>query len=596
MRYKPRNKGTRISRDGELLNTLLISRGVDNPSEFLNVNESDIHDGMLFKNMDRGLNMLNWHIENNSKIHILLDVDTDGAMSGSEFGYYIKDINKKANITYSMNQGKKHGIITENIPKDIDLLIVPDAGSNDVKECKELSEKHDIDILIVDHHIIERENQYAIVINNQDGKYPNKTLSGSGVVYKFCKEYDKKYGYNYADKYLDLASIGIVGDSMDLRNYETRYLVLKGLNKINNNLIKEILVKNKTIETLEDEASINIKSVEWDIAPCFNATIRSGKAEEREDMIKAITGVLEDREYKPRKSKTNPNPEIETHTIQKTMARVFNNIRSRQNKLVAKRMENLISKIKEENLACNKVIIVDSSDIIEETTFTGLVANKLSDYYKRPVLVLKKLNDTIFGGSGRNFNLSPIEDLNALLCETGFFESVSGHPNAFGIKIKEENVQKATNLLNEKLKDVVMEDIYIVDYEIPIGRLKEKDIIQVGKWTDIWGGEGLKEPLFAITDINLNIEDIKLLGDKRNFIRIEKTIGDNKIILIKKYTNEEEYNKMIMKNKKGLTKKSNNKVKLDVIGKFIINKWNDNEYGQIEIVDYNVSKANDFRF
>ncbi|WP_252241536.1 DHH family phosphoesterase [Clostridium sp. ZBS18] len=596
MRYKARNKGTRISRDGELLNTLLISRGVNNPSKFLNVDESDVIDGMLLKNMDRGLNMLNWHIENNSKIHILLDVDTDGAMSGSEFGYYIKDINKKANITYSMNQGKKHGIITENIPKEIDLLIVPDAGSNDVKECKELSEKHDIDILIVDHHIIERENQYAIVINNQDGAYPNKTLSGSGVVYKFCKEYDKKYGYNYADKYLDLASIGVVGDSMDLRNYETRYLVLKGLNKINNNLIKEILIKNKAIETLEDEASINIKSVEWDIAPCFNATIRSGKAEEREDMIKAITGVLEDREYKPRKSKTNPNPEIETHTIQKTMARVFNNIRSRQNKLVAKRMENLISKIKEENLACNKVIIVDASDIIEETTFTGLVANKLSDYYKRPVLVLKKFNDTIFGGSGRNFNLSPIEDLNALLCETGLFESVSGHPNAFGIKIKEENVQKATNLLNEKLKDVIMEDVYIVDYEIPIGRLKEKDIIQVGKWADIWGGEGLKEPLFAITDINLNIEDIKLLGDKRNFIRIEKTIGDNKIILIKKYTNEEEYNKMIMKNKKGLTKKSNNKVKLDVIGKFIINKWNDNEYGQIEIVDYNVSKANDFRF
>jgi single-stranded-DNA-specific exonuclease len=209
MKYKVLNKGYSINRDGELLNVLLKSRGVENPEEFLNVNESHIHDGMLLKNMDRGLNMLNWHIENNSKIHIILDVDTDGVNSGAEIGYYIHDVNEELEITYSMNEGKKHGIIVNNIPKNIQLLIVPDAGSNDIAQCKILSEKYDIDILILDHHVIEKENPYAIVINNQDGQYPNPTLSGAGVVYKFCKEYDKKYSYDYADDYLDLASIGI---------------------------------------------------------------------------------------------------------------------------------------------------------------------------------------------------------------------------------------------------------------------------------------------------------------------------------------------------------------------------------------------------
>lgn len=596
MKYKVVNKGYSIDRDGELLNILLKSRGVDNPQEFLNVNKSHVHSGMLLKNMDRGLKMLNWHIENNSKIHIKLDVDTDGVCSGAEIGFYIHDVNEDLDITYSMNEGKQHGIIVESIPKDTQLLIVPDAGTNDVKQCKILSEEYDMDILILDHHEIEKENPYAIVINNQDGEYPNSTLSGAGVVYKFCKEYDKKYSYDYADDYLDLASVGIVGDSMDLRNYETRYLVLKGLNKINNKLLKEILIKNKNIETLDDDASINIKGVEWDIAPCFNATVRSGKPEERLDMIKAITGQKDNREYKPRKSKDNPNPQIEIHTIQKTMARVFNNIRSRQNKLVAKRMEDLIARIQEQNLAINKVIIVDGSDIIEENTFTGLVANKLADYYKRPVVVLKHFKDDLYGGSGRNFNLSPIDDLREVLLDTKMFESVSGHSNAFGIKIKEKNVNQATQVLNEILKDVKMEDIYTVDYEIPVGRLKEKDIVQVGSWCDIWGGEGLKEPLFAITDISLNIEDIKLLGDKRNFIRIEKTIGNNKIVFIKKYANEDIYNQMIMKTKKGISKKSVGKVKMDVIGKFCINEWNDYKYGQIEIVDFNVSNLKEFRF
>jgi single-stranded-DNA-specific exonuclease len=596
MKYKVVNKGYSIDRDGELLNILLKSRGVDNPQEFLNVNKSHVHSGMLLKNMDRGLKMLNWHIENNSKIHIKLDVDTDGVCSGAEIGFYIHDVNEDLDITYSMNEGKQHSIIVDTIPKDTQLLIVPDAGTNDVKQCKILSEEYDMDILILDHHTIEKENLYAIVINNQDGEYPNSTLSGAGVVYKFCKEYDKKYGYDYADDYLDLASVGIVGDSMDLRNYETRYLVLSGLNKINNKLLKEILIKNKNIESLDDDASINIKGVEWDIAPCFNATVRSGKPEERLDMIKAITGQKDNREYKPRKSKDNPNPQIEIHTIQKTMARVFNNIRSRQNKLVAKRMEDLIARIQEQNLAINKVIIVDGSDIIEENTFTGLVANKLADYYKRPVVVLKHFKDDLYGGSGRNFNLSPIDDLREVLLDTKMFESVSGHSNAFGIKIKEKNINQATQVLNEILKDIKMEDIYTVDYEIPVGRLKEKDIIQVGSWCDIWGGEGLKEPLFAITDISLSIEDIKLLGDKRNFIRIEKTIGNNKIVFIKKYANEDIYNQMIMKTKKGISKKSVGKIKMDVVGKFTINKWNDNKYGQIEIVDFNVSNSKEFRF
>jgi single-stranded-DNA-specific exonuclease len=596
MKYKVLNKGYSINRDGELLNVLLQSRGVNNPQEFLNVNKSHVHNGMLLRNMDRGLNMLNWHIENNSKIHIKLDVDTDGVCSGAEIGFYIHDVNEDLDISYSMNEGKQHSIIVDTIPKDTQLLIVPDAGTNDVKQCKILSEEYDIDILILDHHTIEKENSYAIVINNQDGEYPNSTLSGAGVVYKFCKEYDKKYGYDYADDYLDLASVGIVGDSMDLRNYETRYLVLSGLNKINNKLLKEILIKNKSIESLDDDASINIKGVEWDIAPCFNATVRSGKPEERLDMIKAITGQKDNREYKPRKSKDNPNPQIEIHTIQKTMARVFNNIRSRQNKLVAKRMEDLIGRIQEQNLAINKVIIVDGSDIIEENTFTGLVANKLADYYKRPVVVLKHFKDDLYGGSGRNFNLSPIDDLREVLLDTKMFESVSGHSNAFGIKIKEKNINQATQVLNEILKDVKMEDIYTVDYEIPVGRLKEKDIIQVGSWCDIWGGEGLKEPLFAITDISLNIEDIKLLGDKRNFIRIEKTIGNNKIVFIKKYANEDIYNQMIMKTKSGIGKKSTGKIKMDVVGKFTINEWNDNKYGQIEIIDYNVSNLKEFRF
>jgi len=55
--------------------------------------------------------------------------------------------------------------------------------------------------------------------------YSNKTLSGVGVVYKFCQYIDKFLGQDYANNLLDLVAVGMVSDMMDLRNFETRELI-----------------------------------------------------------------------------------------------------------------------------------------------------------------------------------------------------------------------------------------------------------------------------------------------------------------------------------------------------------------------------------
>lgn len=537
--------------------------------------------------------------------------DVDGCTSFAIIYGYLRDLthfNKEPlNITYSMNKGKKHGIIVNNIPKDVDLLIIPDSGTNDYKEAEILQEEYSIDILILDHHNFEDdyykkpEINNVVVINDQDGVYKNNTLSGAGVVYKFIKEYDKKYGYDYADDYLDLCAIGNIGDLMDLRNFETRYLVLKGLSFIGNQLFREILTKEGIFEDSErlkvdDDPEVKISHVGWNLAPKINACIRYGSEEERQDMLKALIGIKEIREYKPKKSKNNPNPQVEQQTLEKFMARVLSNIHSRQSSKVKKYMNKLIEIIEEQYLNDNKIIVIDSSDIIEESTFTGLVANKLAEYYKRPCLVLREFDKDTFGGSGRNYELCEIDNLNKALKGLNCFEEVAGHDNSFGIKIKKNNIEKMIKSFNETYKDMKIEDVYLCDYEIPVGRLKEKDILQIGKWDNIWGGEGLKEPLFAITNITLDQKDIKLVGEKRTTIRFQKSIGSNSITFIKFRTNEEEYNKMIMKNKSAITSKKSTKLTLDVIGKMKVNEYNGSLFPQIEVVDFNVSKAKDIRF
>jgi len=589
------NKGYDLITEDELLDILLKNRGVENPKELLNINGSVLHDGILFKNMERGLNMLNWHIENNSKIHIIDDVDQDGLTSATIIHNYIKNINNNIDITHSMNDNKIHGIIVKNLEQyEFDLLIIPDAGTSDVKQSKELIETRDVDILILDHHTIEEDNPYAIVINCQDGQYPNPTLSGAGVVYKFIKEYDKKYGLDFAENDLDLVAIGIVGDSMDLRNYETRYLAIEGLKKINNNFIKEFLIKNK-----KEEESINFEFVGWKIAPFINAVTRIGTQEEKMDLINAFLGIEDLREYQPRrKKKTDDKPPVEIHTLQKTMVRESNNIKSRQDKLVTKSMEQLIEIIETQKLNNNKVIIVDATDILEKS-FTGLVANKLTNIYKRPIIILKKMkeknNEIIYGGSFRNYNLFPVESFMDILKELDTFIMVGGHNNAGGHQIKESKIQETQNKLNEFFKDIDIEDVYLVDYEIPVGKLKEKHVLQIGQWENIWGNT-LRKPIFAITQIILQVTDIQLLGEKRNLIKFEKNIGNNKISFIKKFSGEDTYNKMIMKSHKGLSKSKTNKIKMDVIGEFEINKWNNNDFPQVNIIDFNVENAKEFRF
>ena len=539
--------------------------------------------------------MLNWHINNNSKIHILDDVDLDGITSATMMDNYIKDINPNIIITHSMNNDKVHGIVLKNLEQyDFDLLIVPDAGSDNIQETKELNEKWDADTLIVDHHLGSKDNPNAIVINCQDGQYPNNTLSGAGVVYKFIKEYDKKYGFNYADKYMDLCAIGIVGDSMDLRNYETRYLTIQGLKLIHNEFMKGFLIKNK----IESEG-VDFTFVGWKIAPFINAVTRIGTDEEKVDLINAFMGKEETIEYQPRrKCKTDEKPPVEIQTLQEAMIRKTTNIKARQDKLVAKGMEDLIEIINNKKLDKNKVIMINATGLLEKA-FTGLVANKLANMYKRPVIILKKMKEDkegiIYGGSGRNYDLFPINSLMDFLRSLDTFISIDGHDNAFGIKIRDNKLIETIDKVNEKLKDVKIEDVYLVDYEIPVGRLKEKHILQVGQWADIWGNT-LKKPLFAITNITLNITDIQLLGDKKNLIRIEKVIGKNKIVFIKKFAGEKIYNQMIMKNSKGLSKSKSSKVKMDIIGEFTINEWNGNKFPQIEIIDWNSSSCNEFRF
>ena len=469
MKYISLYKGYDFIHEENLLQTLLINRGVREPDRLLNLSKEEVFDGMLLKNMDKGLKLLHKHINDNSKIHIIIDSDNDGMASAAIMYLYIKDINKNINITYSLHKGKEHGIILKELNDyKYNLLIVPDAGTNDIQQSKILHDKN-IDVLIIDHHDIEEENKYATVINCKDGQYPNDTLSGAGVVYKFCKEYDKKYKYNYADKYLDLLALGCIGDIVDLRNFETRYLVLQGIESfgLHNEFLQSIMKQQE----YSLQGNVTIKGIGWYISPLINAVVRVGKQEDKTNVFRALIGEQEDIEYQPRrKKKTDPKPPIEIHSLQQTMARICVNLKAKQDRMVKKSVDELNIKIIEQGLDKNKLLIVECTDELDNV-FTGLVANKLAEQYKRPSILLRKKKSGLYGGSCRNYSLFPIINFKDFLGDLNTFNYLAGHGNACGFEIADENVPITRDKTNKILEKVKIEDTYKVDYEIPIGRL-----------------------------------------------------------------------------------------------------------------------------
>ena len=132
--------------------------------------------------------------------------------------------------------------------------------------------------------------------------------------------------------------------------------------------------------------------------------------------------------YKPRrKSKNDPMPEVQMQPLPTAMVRIATNIKAKQDKDVKKGMALVEERIEEQKLADNKIIIVDVTDLLQQS-FTGLVANKLASLYKRPVILLREKQDEegVYGGSGRNYSKFALDNLNDFLTETQLFESVQG--------------------------------------------------------------------------------------------------------------------------------------------------------------------------
>ena len=268
------------------------------------------------------------------------------------------------------------------------------------------------------------------------------------------------------------------------------------------------------------------------------------------------------------------------------MAKKCAKIKKRQDDSVKKNVNLLVESIEQEGLDQHKIIMVEAGELPQ--AYTGLVANKLAQRYRRPCLILRRKdsNQELFGGSARNYAKFELTNLREFLMKSGLMTG-SGHSDAFGINLPASNKELVLNYADEELKEVEIQDVHHVDYEFPLGQLSSHDVLAIGQYQDIWGSSFCEEPLFAITDIFVTPDQIELVGEKRNILRVQTKLGNQQLTFIKFFANEKIYNQMIHKSDKGFYTTKGKRFKLTIVGYFKQNEWKDGEKeAQIEIVDF----------
>ena len=589
MEYQLIASGIPLERELTAVEQVLAHRGIkpDDVEHYLNTTDQDIYDPHLIANIRQGVLMLITHISQNDKVLVQIDSDCDGYTSAATLINYLNCLFPgfvQNNIYYRIHTGKQHGIILDTIPDDVKLVICPDSSSNDYEQHQSLSQKG-VDVLVIDHHEADQISQYACIINNQLCDYPTKSLSGVGMVYKFCSYMDELMNVDFADQFLDLVALGMIADMMDLRDFETRHLITKGLENIRNPYFKGMV--DKQSYSLKD--GISPIGVAFYIAPYVNATIRMGTQEEK---LILFESMLDYRGYELISS-TKRGCKGQQETRVEQACRNCTNIKNRQTKARDAALETIERIIEEKKLLDNKILAIKLDTFAADKNLTGLIANQLMAKYQRPVLLLNKVVEKVpvydalgkeistlasisWEGSGRGYDKSKFDNLREFLKESELVMYAEGHANALGVGITDNNFTTFINYSNQALADFDFTPCYKVDFIFYGDDFRGSDIVEIAELKSLWG-QGVEEPLVAIEHINIHNGNVVLMSpDKSPTLKITLPNGTS---LIKFKSSQEEYEKL---------HSETGCITINIVGRCERNIWNGIVTPQILIEDYEI--------
>ena len=435
-----------------LMTQVLFNRGLADASQvepFLAVDKRLSSDPFLLPDMEVAVTRIYRAVLSGEKVAVYGDFDADGITSTAVLVQGLRAFNVEAvpYIPHRINEG--HGLkiaALEALHKQgVSLVITCDCGVTGVAPVKK-AHRLGMDVIITDHHTPTEELPPALAVVNPKvpaSHYPFTELAGVGVAYKLLQAL--LIGMNkepQLEQVVDLVALGTVADMTPLLG-ENRYLVNEGLKRMNASPrlgLVELLTKAGTTP-----GSLTSENITWTIAPRLNTASRMDHALPSYELLMTDSTARAGELMVWLEQK---NTERQQVTAKATAVA--------KEQVLARKLEPLI------------LVRVDDFS----SGISGLVANKLSDEFYRPSVVIRT-GKKVSTGSCRSipeFNL--IESLTE--CRELFVE-FGGHKGAAGFTMLTQNIpllqEKLIKIAGTKLEAVDLRPKIDIDAEVTLKEL-----------------------------------------------------------------------------------------------------------------------------
>lgn len=473
-------------------------------TEYLYGGKEALHNPHLLKDVDKAAEIIAEGITEKKAMRIIGDYDIDGVNAT----YILLDGIRRCggNVDAAIPDRMKDGyginehLIEQALSDGKELLITCDNGIAAINEINFAKEKG-MTVVVTDHHEIPyrnaeqgkeflRSNADAIVNPKQaDCPYPCKGICGAVVAWKLVQVLYERMDIpvEEADIFIENAGFATVGDVMDLTG-ENRILVklgLKALEHTKNPGMKALIAKNK----LSDKP-LSAYHIGFVLGPCINASGRLDTAK------RSLELLLERDEVK---ASALAGELVELNESRKYMTQ--------------QETQKALEQIEKEGREKDKVLVVYLPECHE--SLAGIIAGRIREAYQRPVFVLTRGEEGV-KGSGRSIEAYSMFDKMTEVAE--LFTKYGGHPMAAGLSMREEDIDKLREQLNQKaeLSEEDMAEVVRLDAVLPMSYFTVDTIRQLSVLEPC--GKSNTKPVFA--DRNIKITRAGIVGVNRNVLKL----------------------------------------------------------------------------
>lgn len=486
-----------------IIGHLLALRGIVTPEDrdrFLSPDyDRDLHDPFLFSAMPYVMDRLALAKTSGEKVGVFGDFDADGITSSVLLREGLSKLELPVSVYIPDKHSEGHGLNVGAVDfferEGVTLVFTVDCGMMNHAEIA-LAKERGIDVIIIDHHHVpEILPEAAAIINPKlpAETYPFRELCGAGTTFKVLQAL---YSTFFPDEkgqlkwMLDVAALGTVADVMPLVG-ENRVIVSYGLvvlSKTRRTGFQEMFALGR-LPIREGKTPI-ARDIAFHIAPRINAASRMAHARIAHDLL-----VERDAERARELALL-----LESHNTDRR-----------------KVSDEISTLVREVALAATDKKLVFAVDERFHFGVIGLVAGRIANEFRKPVIVLTK-GERESRGSLRS--IPEVNIVEALEQCADILVRYGGHAQAAGLTVENKHLPE----LERRLEEIIATELngrdtspeLVADMRISGADLSLDLARHLRKLAPF--GEGNPEPVFFME--HMKIAEIRTVGSDAKHIKL----------------------------------------------------------------------------